>query len=50
MGLVSRGYVYNSYMNGMTPPEFYMTTMNSRMDAINSKIKTAETGYMQKTY
>lgn len=48
IGLASRGYVYNSYMNGMTPQEFYMTTMNSRMDAINSKIKTAETGYMQR--
>ena len=22
MGLASRGYVYNSYMNGMTPPNF----------------------------
>lgn len=48
IGLASRGYIYNSYMNGMTPQEFYMTTMNSRTDAINSKIKTAQTGYMQR--
>jgi|SaaInlStandDraft_1057018.scaffolds.fasta_scaffold00990_10 DNA-directed RNA polymerase beta' subunit len=48
IGLSSRGYVYNSYMNGMTPQEFYMTTMNARMDAISSNIKTAQTGYMQR--
>lgn len=48
MGLASRGFVYNSYMNGLTPQEFFFTSMNSRGDAIDSNIKTAETGYIQR--
>jgi DNA-directed RNA polymerase beta' subunit len=48
MGLASRGFVYNSYMNGTSPSEFFFTSMNSRADAINSNIKTAETGYIQR--
>ena len=48
IGLESRGFVYNSYMNGLSPSEFFFTSMNSRGDAINSNIKTAETGYMQR--
>ena len=48
IGLASRGFVFNSYMNGLTPQEFFFTSMNSRADAINSNIKTAETGYIQR--
>ena len=48
MGLASRGFVYNSYMDGMSPSEFFFTSMNSRSDAISSNIKTAETGYIQR--
>ena len=48
MGLASRGFVFNSYMNGLTPQEFFFTAMNSRGDAIDSNIKTAETGYIQR--
>jgi DNA-directed RNA polymerase II subunit RPB1 len=48
IGLASRGFVFSSYMNGMTPQEFFFTSMNSRSDAINSNIKTAETGYIQR--
>jgi DNA-directed RNA polymerase II subunit RPB1 len=48
IGLESKGFVFNSYMNGLTPQEFFFTSMNSRSDAINSNIKTAETGYIQR--
>ena len=48
MGLASRGFVYNSYMNGINPTEFFFTQMNTRADAINAKIKTADTGYIQR--
>lgn len=46
--LESRGFVFNSYMNGLTPQEFFYISMGSRSDAIDSNIKTAETGYVQR--
>ena len=46
--LESRGFVYNSYMNGLTPQEFFYISMGSRSNAIDSNIKTAETGYVQR--
>jgi len=47
-GLISKGYVINSYMNGLTPSEFFFTAMSSRIQAVDTKIKTAETGYIQR--
>jgi DNA-directed RNA polymerase II subunit RPB1 len=46
--LESRGFVFSSYMNGLTPQEFFYISMGSRSDAIDSNIKTAETGYVQR--
>ena len=35
-------------MNGLTPQEFFYISMGSRSNAIDSNIKTAETGYVQR--
>lgn len=48
IGLSSKGYVFNSYMNGLTPSEFFFTAMSSRIQAVDTKVKTAETGYIQR--
>lgn len=46
--LASRGFCYSSYMNGMRPHEFFYASMASRVSKINSNIRTAETGYIQR--
>jgi len=46
--LASRGFVYSSYMSGMRPHEFFYAAMGSRVGSINSHIRTAETGYIQR--
>lgn len=46
--LESNGFVFNSYMNGLTPQEFFYISIGSRSDAIDGKLKTAETGYIQR--
>lgn len=46
--LQSRGYVFNSYMNGLNPAEFYSAAMGSRVSAVQGNIQTAETGYKQR--
>jgi DNA-directed RNA polymerase II subunit RPB1 len=47
-GLESRGFVANSYYKGLTPDEFYFHTMGGREGLIDTAVKTAQTGYMQR--
>lgn len=44
----SKGFVSNSYLSGMTPQEFYFHAMGGREGLIDTAIKTAETGYIQR--
>lgn len=39
------GFVSNSYVTGMTAPEFVFSDMNGRFDLINKALSTASTGY-----
>lgn len=39
------GFVKNSYVSGMTGPEFIFSDMNGRYDLINKALSTASTGY-----
>lgn len=45
---ISRGFISNSYLTGMTPQEFYFHAMGGREGLIDTAIKTAETGYIQR--
>ncbi|OMJ65718.1 hypothetical protein SteCoe_37735 [Stentor coeruleus] len=45
---VGKGFVSNSFYSGMTPTEFYFHTMGGREGLIDTAVKTAETGYMQR--
>jgi DNA-directed RNA polymerase II subunit RPB1 len=47
-GAESRGFVENSYLKGLTPQEFYFHTMGGREGIIDTAVKTAETGYVQR--
>lgn len=44
----ARGFVSHSYKVGLNPQEFYFHQMAGRIGNIDSAIKTAETGYIQR--
>lgn len=53
LGLKSRepaakGFVQNSFFSGMTCTEFFFHTMGGREGLVDTAVKTAETGYMQR--
>ena len=42
------GFIANSYMSGMTSPEFICSDMNGRFDLINKALSTSVTGYFMR--
>jgi len=48
LGPESKGFVENSYLTGLTPSEFYFHAMGGREGLIDTAVKTAETGYIQR--
>lgn len=44
----SRGFVQNSFYTGLRPTEFFFHTMAGREGLIDTAVKTADTGYMQR--
>ncbi|KAF5327925.1 hypothetical protein D9619_003904 [Psilocybe cf. subviscida] len=44
----SRGFVENSYLRGLTPQEFFFCAMAGHEGLIDTAVKTAETGYIQR--
>lgn len=46
--LEARGFVDNSYLNGLTPHEFFFHAMGGRVGLIDTAVKTAQTGYIQR--
>ena len=44
----ARGFVENSFYTGLTPTEFFFHTMGGREGLVDTAVKTAETGYMQR--
>ncbi|KAL8273819.1 hypothetical protein Esti_002293 [Eimeria stiedai] len=44
----SRGFVANSFFSGLEPDEFFFHTMSGREGLVDTAVKTAETGYMQR--
>ena len=47
-GPESRGFVQNSYLEGLTPSEFFFHMSGGREGLIDTACKTAETGYIQR--
>ena len=47
-GPESRGFVGNCYLIGLTPTEFFFHAMGGREGLIDTAVKTAETGYIQR--
>ena len=44
----AKGFVENSYLIGLTPTEFFFHAMGGREGLIDTAVKTAETGYIQR--
>ena len=47
-GPESRGFIENSFVNGLTPQEFYFAAMGGREGLIDTAVQTSETGYIQR--
>ena len=47
-GASARGFVENSFMNGLSPTEFFFHAMGGREGLIDTAVKTSETGYIQR--
>ena len=47
-GAIARGFVENSFVNGLTPIEFFFHAMGGREGLIDTAVKTSETGYIQR--
>lgn len=43
-----RGFVENSYLKGLTPQEFFFHAMGGREGCIDTAVKTANVGYIQR--
>ena len=48
IGPEARGFVENSYKNGLKPHEFFYHAMGGREGIIDTAVKTSETGYIQR--
>ena len=44
----ARGFVENSYINGLTPNELFFHAMGGRVGLIDTAVKTSSTGYIQR--
>lgn len=44
----SRGFVLNSFFSGLSPSEFFFHAVSGREGLVDTAVKTAETGYMQR--
>ncbi|RCN46647.1 RNA polymerase Rpb1, domain 5 [Ancylostoma caninum] len=44
----ARGFVENSFFSGLTPTEFFFHSMAGREGLVDTAVKTAETGYLQR--
>ncbi|KAI9297500.1 beta and beta-prime subunits of DNA dependent RNA-polymerase [Neoconidiobolus thromboides FSU 785] len=44
----AKGFVQNSFYSGLTPPEFFFHAVSGREGLVDTAVKTAETGYMQR--
>lgn len=44
----ARGFVENSFISGLSPTEFFFHAMSGREGLIDTAVKTADTGYIQR--
>lgn len=47
-GAEARGFIESSFVRGLTPSEFFFHAMSGREGLIDTAVKTADTGYIQR--
>ena len=47
-GAAARGFVYNSYRDGLDPIEFFFHAMGGREGLVDTAVRTQQSGYMQR--
>jgi len=47
-GAEARGFIDSSFIQGLTPQQFFFHSMSGREGLIDTAVKTAETGYIQR--
>jgi DNA-directed RNA polymerase II subunit RPB1 len=47
-GAEARGFIESSFIRGLTPQEFFFHAMSGREGLIDTAVKTADTGYLQR--
>jgi len=47
-GAESRGFITSNFLNGLTPQEFFFHAMAGREGVIDTAVKTANSGYLQR--
>ncbi|MFA6489360.1 MAG: DNA-directed RNA polymerase subunit A' [Candidatus Micrarchaeia archaeon] len=48
LGAAARGFVFGSFKTGLSPTEFFHHSMGGRESLVNTAIRTARSGYMQR--
>lgn len=48
LGARARGFVTNSYKSGLTPQEYFFHAMGGREGLVDTAVRTAQSGYMQR--
>ncbi|MCQ2079926.1 MAG: DNA-directed RNA polymerase subunit A', partial [archaeon] len=48
LGAYAKGFCINSYKNGLTPTEFFFHAMGGREGLVDTAVRTARSGYMQR--
>lgn len=48
LGADARGFVYSSYKQGLNPTEFFFHAMGGREGLVDTAVRTAQSGYMQR--
>jgi DNA-directed RNA polymerase III subunit RPC1 len=46
----AKGFVKNSFYDGLSPTEFFFHTIGGREGLVDTAVKTADTGYMQRRF
>jgi DNA-directed RNA polymerase III subunit RPC1 len=46
----AKGFVKNSFYSGLTATEFFFHTIGGREGLVDTAVKTADTGYMQRRF
>jgi len=48
LGARAKGFVINSYKSGLTPQEYFFHAMGGREGLVDTAVRTAQSGYMQR--